>query len=139
MDRPFDPFRQLGAIQDELNRLFGEELYSREAVSYWVPPVDIYEADDHYVLQAEVPGLSKESLHVQVEDRQLHLRGERQPHSRDADTYHLMECPRGDFSRTFHFPVSLSGEHTKASLNDGILTLHLPKRTSDATRKIQIG
>jgi HSP20 family protein len=139
MDRPFDPFRSLEAIQDELNRLFGDDLGAREPAGRWSPPVDIYEADDHYVLQAEVPGLTTESLEVQVNDNQLHLRGERHPYSREVDQFHLMECPHGPFSRSFQFPVSLQASQTKAKLTDGILTLYLPKQDAETTRKIRIG
>src|ERR1044071_9787956 len=91
-----DPFRDLRALQDEVNRLFsssltrdfGDEGLSRGA---WAPSVDIYENKDNIVLEAELPGMNREDFELTVENNVLTLRGERQFEKKDRSEEHTSE------------------------------------------------
>ena len=113
---------------------FGEEALAGESLS-WVPPVDIYETDDHYILNAELPGVTREEIHVEVSGSDLTIRGERRSDAICAEeNYHRLEGMRGEFRRTFSLPELSDGAHIRASLKDGILNLAVPK--SSKSKKV---
>lgn len=140
----FDPFRELDQMQSRINRIFGEayrggsdELLHR---GDWLPPVDIYENDQHeIVLRAELPGLKREDLDIKVENNTLTLRGERK---RETDvkqeSYHRVERTYGAFSRSFSLPATVNTEQVQAKFVDGVLTITLPMREEAKPRQIQV-
>ncbi|HEV8131261.1 MAG TPA: Hsp20/alpha crystallin family protein [Acidobacteriota bacterium] len=133
----FDALGNLIAFQEQLNRLFADEFEITDSPSDWIPPVDIYEAADRYVLQAEVPGLDSESIRIEVNQNQLQIHGERKPFA-EAEKYHLAEIPHGEFTRNFQLPVAIQSDQVKAQLSDGILIIDLPKQIADEARRIEI-
>ena len=142
-----DPFRELAALQDRLNRAFdaslsrgaqpgGEELYTGQ----WVPPVDIYETKDKLVLKAELPGLREEQIRLRFDDGVLMLEGERKFEKETGDeTYHRVERSYGGFSRAFTLPASIAADRISASFDNGLLTVELPKRDETKPKQIRIG
>ncbi|HEY2932462.1 MAG TPA: Hsp20/alpha crystallin family protein [Acidobacteriota bacterium] len=135
--RKHDPFQGLIAIQDRLTRMFCDELQGQEAPSVWVPPVDIYETEERYVLQAEVPGMKTEQIKIQIHDNQLQIEGRRELLLGDSEKQHILESPHGEFRRTFQFSVPLQADQVHAELSDGILKIDLPKKEKDK-RRIEI-
>lgn len=140
----YDPFRDLRALQDEVNRLFsssltrdfGDEGLSRGA---WAPSVDIYENKDNVVLEAELPGMNREDFELTVENNVLTLRGERRFEKRDeGDNYHRVERSYGGFSRSFALPHTLSAENAAAEYKNGVLRVTLQKNEGVKARRIQI-
>lgn len=140
----YDPFRDLRAIQDEVNRLFstnlsrsfGDEEIARGA---WTPPVDIYENKDHIVLEAELPGMNREDFELTIENNVLTLRGERRFEKKDeSDNYHRVERSYGAFSRSFTLPQTISGEGATAEYKNGVLRVTLAKREEVKARRIEI-
>mgnify|MGYP006285205599 CR=1 FL=1 len=131
----WDPFAEISRLQSDLNRLWGET--QRGAFS---PAVDVHEEDEAIVLKAEVPGMTADDLHVHVEDGVLTLSGERHlDHEERKDRYHRVERAHGAFSRSFVLPKTVDGERIEASLDAGVLTLHLPKKRADEKkRRIEI-
>jgi HSP20 family protein len=141
----YDPFRDLRNLQDEVNRLFsssvsrsfGEEGFTRGA---WAPNVDIYENKDQIVLEAELPGLSREDFEVTIENNVLTLRGERRFEKKDeGDNYHRVERAYGAFSRSFTLPQSITSDSASADYTNGVLRVVLQKREEVKSRRIQIG
>ncbi len=140
----YDPFRDLRALQDEVNRLFsssltrdfGDEGLSRGA---WAPSVDIYENKDHVVIEAELPGMNREDFELTVENNVLTLRGERRFEKRDeGDNYHRVERSYGGFTRSFSLPQIVSAENATAEYKHGVLRVTLQKRDEVKARRIRI-
>jgi HSP20 family protein len=141
----YDPFRDLRALQDEVNRLFsssltrdfGDEGFARGA---WAPSVDIYENKDNVVLEAELPGMNREDFELTVENNVLTLRGERRFEKRDeGDNYHRVERAYGQFTRSFTLPQTVSPENATAEYKNGVLRVTLQKREEVKARRIEVG
>jgi len=140
----YDPFRDLRNLQEEVNRLFsnnisrdfGDEGIARGA---WNPSVDIYENKDQIVLEAELPGMNREDFDLTVENNVITLRGERRFEKRDeSDNYHRVERSYGSFSRSFTLPQTVTGESATAEYKNGVLRVTLPKREEVKARRIEV-
>jgi HSP20 family protein len=105
----------------------------------WVPPVDIYETDNAFVLKAELPGFSKEDLQIELHENRLILRGERKRETEaKEDQYHRIERAYGRFERAFWVPTTVDAEKIQASFKDGVLELRLPKSEKAKPKRIDI-
>ncbi len=94
----------------------------------WVPAVDIEETEKEYILKADVPGMSKKDVKVNVRDGVLSISGERKMEKKtNKDTYHYQERQYGSFNRTFRLPETIDEDKISAKFNDGILTVTMPK------------
>jgi len=101
--------------------------------------VDLYETDDALVLKAELPGVSKDDVNVEVHQNTLILRGQRRHEAEvKEENYHRLERAYGTFQRSFMLPATVDQEHVQASYHDGILELHLPKVEAAKPRRIAI-
>ena len=108
-----------------------------EAVA-WIPPVDIYETEDAYVLTAEVPGVEREDIKIEVAGSELSIRGERRLETPCAsENYQRLEAPRGKFHRTFTLPERLDSARISAAMKDGVLEVKLPKASAGRTIAIR--
>jgi len=135
----------LQSFQHEMNRMFnqffqgsnGEEAGSK--LSTWNPSVDIYETDDALVMKAELPGVSKDDVSVDVHQNTLTLRGQRKHETEVKDEhYHRVERTYGTFQRSFVLPTMVDQEKVQATFKDGVLELRLPKLESAKSRRIAI-
>src|SRR5574342_490108 len=140
----WDPFRDLISIQDRMNKLF-EQTPSRSrgeegiAASTWTPAVDIYETAETIVMKAELPGLTRDDLDIQIRENTLTLRGERR-FARDVheENYLRIERAYGSFQRSFTLPTTIQQEKIRAVFKDGVLELTLPKAEGAKPKKIAI-
>ncbi|MBI5893902.1 MAG: Hsp20/alpha crystallin family protein [Deltaproteobacteria bacterium] len=131
----WDPFKDLLSIQDRMNRLFDETLTrtgrgegEELARGVWSPAVDIYETDESIILKAEIPGIDKKEVSIEVKNNMLILKGERKFEKEiKEENYHRMERAYGAFQRTFTLPNIIEKENVKAKYKDGILEITLPK------------
>ena len=139
------PVGNLASFQHEMNRVFndffrggnGDE--SGSTVGAWSPAVDIHETEDGYVLKAELPGVSKDDVSIDVHQHTLTLRGERKYESAVKDErYHRVERAYGTFRRSFVLPAMVDQEHVQATFKDGVLELHLPKSEAAKPKRIAI-
>ncbi|HWN45091.1 MAG TPA: Hsp20/alpha crystallin family protein [Thermoanaerobaculia bacterium] len=110
-----------------------------EETRAWVPPVDIQENGDAYLFHAELPGMSKEDIHITLENSVLRLSGERK-FEKDAkkENYHRVERTYGTFTRTFTLPTQVEPEKVQAAFENGILTITVPKAEQAKPRRIAI-
>jgi len=141
----FDPFRELTAIQDRVNRIFGEagardgadDLFAR---GEWVPAVDIFDDDDRgIVIRAELPGLTRDEVHVRIENNTLTLSGERKREETvKNDRYHRMERTYGTFSRSFALPPTAAADKVTAEFRNGVLEVLVPMREEAKPRQIDV-
>lgn len=102
--------------------------------------VDVKETPEAYTLQAEVPGVSKEDIHVNVDGKLLTLRAEIKPQSHPADGGKLLRSERyyGAVSRSFQLPVDVDNGAAKAKYENGVLQLTLPKKTAAVAQRLAI-
>jgi HSP20 family protein len=139
------PMGNLASFQDEMNRMF-EQIFrggtGEEAgwgVRPWVPPVDIYETDDALVLKAELPGISKDDVSIEIHQNTLILRGQRKHEAEvKEDRYHRVERAYGTFQRSFVLPTLVDQEHVQATYKDGVLELRLPKSEAAKPKRVAI-
>ena len=140
----YDPFRDLRTLQEEVNRLFSNNLtpsFADEGIGRgaWNPNVDIYENKDQIVLEAELPGMNREDFDLTIENNVITLRGERRFEKKDdADNYHRVERAYGSFTRSFTVPQTVSGEGASAEYRNGVLRVTLPKREETKARRIEV-
>jgi HSP20 family protein len=143
-----DPFRELERFQNQMNRLFSENFGGygrgagdREGIAVaWAPPVDICETPDHLAFQIEVPGFKENELTLRAENGVLTVEGERKfEDEKKEKNFHRVERSYGRFIRSFTLPANVSTENVKASLNDGILNVEMPKREESKPKSIPIG
>ncbi len=126
----WDPFSEISRLHGEV---FGDP--SRG----FTPAVDIKEEDGAIVLHAELPGLKPEDIEVHVENNVLTLSGERSVETKSEDEkFHRVERRYGSFSRAFVLPKHVDGDAIEAALDQGVLTLRLPKRNAVEKRRIAI-
>jgi HSP20 family protein len=141
----WDPFREMSALQERMNRLladfrartpFGEEEISQGA---WIPAVDIYETPESIVLKAELPGISREDINVEVKDGMLTLKGEKRLEREvQEENYHRVERSYGAFQRAFTLPNTIQQEKVKARFKDGILEITLAKAEGAKPKQIKV-
>jgi len=105
----------------------------------WVPPVDLVEAEDHFVLKADLPGLSQDDVSIEVQDGTLTISGERKAeHEQRERGWYRIERSFGSFSRSLTLPEGVDPEGIKAEFKDGVLEVHIPKPEERKPRRIQI-
>ena len=143
--RWLDPFRDLSAIQERMNRIFEDALArsrGREEglrTGMWTPAVDIYENNDSVVVKAELPGVERDQISVEVKDGILTLRGERKFEKEvKEESYHRIERSYGNFQRSFSLPVSVEQDKVTARFKDGVLEVILPKKEQARPKQIQV-
>lgn len=141
----WDPFRDLAELQDRINRIFEDRVTrGREgepiSAHTWAPPVDIYEDEKQLIVRAELPGLKREDIEIQVTAESLVISGERmleEPGDSERN-YIRVERPYGPFRRTFSISVPVKPNDAKASYKDGILEVIIPKAEESVPKKIQV-
>jgi HSP20 family protein len=140
-----DPFRDVVTLQDRMEQIFGNFLdrgssgEERLGTGVWTPAVDIYETKDAVCVRAELPGVDKDAVSVEVKDGVLALRGERKFEKEvKEENYHRVERSYGTFHRSFSLPSSVDGERVTARMKDGVLEVTLPKREEAKPKQIKI-
>lgn len=135
-----DPFRALRSgmeriFDESIARLEGSESLSGELF----PAVDIRENGDHILLQADVPGIDKKDITVDVENGVLTLSGERKFEGESKkESCHRVERVYGAFMRSFSLPASADETKVDATYHNGVLSVRIPKRNASKTRAVDI-
>lgn len=134
-------FPQVWDIQSEINRVF-DNLWGPEESELrgmWSPAVDIAETKDEIVVSADLPGLNKENIKVNVENNVLTFSGERKQETQEnGSNVHRLERSYGFFSRSFTLPATVRADAIKAAYKDGVLHLTLPKAEEAKPRRIAV-
>ena len=138
--RMADPFQTLLALQRSLDSArmsdwFGNATTSRG--SY--PPLNIFRQKDDYVVVAELPGVDKQSLEVEVHKNQLRIAGEKTVDYDEKLSVHRRERLEGRFDRTIRIPGEVDADKVKAEFQNGVLAVHLPRAESAKPRSVAVG
>ncbi|MDB5103118.1 MAG: hypothetical protein JWP91_807 [Fibrobacteres bacterium] len=105
----------------------------------FTPAVDIVEEKEDYVLRAELPGVAKENIKLEVKENRLTISGKKEAKvSESKGEYRYVESSFGSFSRTFELPRNVSGEAIQAEYANGVLNLRIPKAKESLSRSIEI-
>ncbi len=139
----WDPFRELGTLQERMNRLFQDFTPSREdelmTTGSFVPPVDVYEDEHAITLKLEVPGVEQKDIDVRLEDNTLTVRGERKFEKEEKEeNFHRIERRYGSFSRSFTLPTTVDPEQVNAEFENGVLKIKLAKRAEAKPKQIKV-
>jgi HSP20 family protein len=108
----------------------------------WLPPIDLVETDDHYILRADLPGLSDEDVNVQFEGNVLTISGERKAGREDQqEGYYRVERAFGAFSRSLTLPDGVDPEGIEAHFDRGVLEIRIakPEQKKPKTVAINVG
>ena len=124
--------RDLLTMQERLESLFGR------ATPGWVPPVDLSEFGDRYVLSVELPGLDRNDVTLSFDNGTLTIRGQRPGADCCPERYQQLERGQGPFSRSFQFAVPVASDSIAADLTDGVLTITVPKTHAADARRIRV-
>jgi HSP20 family protein len=142
----WEPARELGTIQSEMNRLFNSFFDTPTSVGgnggvvrRWIPAMDLAETESDFVLRADLPGLSDEDVSIEVEDNVLTVSGERKAeHEETREGYHRVERSYGSFRRSVTLPDGVDPEAVNATFDRGVLEVHVPKPEQPKPRKVAI-
>jgi HSP20 family protein len=114
-----------------LNDLVRQQWQCNRELRGWYPPVDFYENDDAFILEADLPGVEPRDLQVEIVDAELILRGRRVVRLSSSDgRFHTMERLTGEFVRRLELPQSVSQEAIEAAFRDGVLRIIIGKLSS---------
>lgn len=128
-------------FRSQLHRLFDEfdssyPGFGRQTVT---PPfTNMYDNGDYFTLQAEVPGLTKDDIQIKIQGNYLEISGNRKAERPEGYKAHRIEQQKTTFTRSFTLPTEVNVSNVSAELEDGILTLTLPKAEAAKARQIEI-
>ncbi len=142
----WDPFRDLYMMQNEMNRFLANTLRATQSLAQesggwngpaWTPPLDVWETEDQFVVEAALPGVSPDNVDISLTNNMLTIQGEIQP-AQPQGQFHLRERQYGRFYRSLQLPVPVNSDQIEASYDSGMLTLHLPKAEEAKPKRISV-
>lgn len=141
--RTLSPWRDLDTLTNRLGRLFDEPFAGTvDNGTPWMPAVNVEESGDALTLTAELPGMSRDDVEIELENNVLTIRGEKQIEREEGSEerrYHLWERRHGSFQRSFSLPRTVDPDQISADFADGVLTVVMPKAAEARGRRIEIG
>jgi HSP20 family protein len=140
----WEPVRELTSLQNEMNRLFNAFFDTPTtpgnggAMRRWLPAMDLVESEDHFVLRADLPGLSEEDVNIELEDNVLTISGERKTEHEEKEGVVRLERAFGAFRRSLTLPEGINPDAIKASFAKGVLEVRIPKPEARKPRRVAI-
>jgi HSP20 family protein len=140
-----DPFRELFDLQRGISRLFEDTVSTTPSpaqsgsLNAWAPAVDVYEDGSAFMIHADLPGVGKDDVKVNLDDNVLSISGERKIENEEKrDGYHRVERSYGQFYRSFTLPPNVDVAAINAEFRDGVLRLTLPKKEEAKPKQIEV-
>lgn len=131
-----NPWQEIDHIREEMNRLFSAA--SRPATQFY-PAMNIWTSQDTAVITAELPGYQTKDIQLSITNDELEIKGGRQREElKEGEQFHRQERGYGEFERTLRLPFLVDAGKVQAKLENGILTLTLPRAEADKPKKIEI-
>jgi HSP20 family protein len=137
----YEPFLLMSRLHRDLDRLFNlpAQDETQQAVVDWVPPVDIREEQNQFVLHADLPGVEAQNIDITLEKGVLTIRGRRALESRDEKNgFRRVERVAGEFYRRFSLPDTADSQAVKARFTNGVLEVVIPKQPQVLPRRISV-
>ena len=139
MDRMFDNLFHRGWLRP-FREVWPQWARFDETLDFGTPRVDVIDRDEEILVRAEVPGVEKKNLEVDLTGQYLRVKGKRhhEEKKKEEGEFVRSEIARGTFSRTVRLPEDLDFDKSKAEFKDGILEVHLPKTHKPERRQIKV-
>jgi HSP20 family protein len=139
----WEPGREVDSLQSEVNRVFdaffGGNNASAARARRWVPAMDLVETEDHLILRADLPGMKREEVDIEVKDGALAISGERKAeHEENTEGYYRVERASGRFARSLTLPDGIEPDAIEASFDDGVLEVRIPKPAERKPHRVEI-
>ena len=141
----WNPWREMSTLHNRMNRLFNEPLFGNGdddtelSLGSWYPAVDMFDNGDHIVIKAELPGMDKKDIEVDLKDRVLTLSGERNYDNEvKEENYYRRERAAGSFKRAFNLPADVDSDQIKADFKEGVLKIEIPKPEEQKPKQITV-
>lgn len=137
----YEPWVLMNRLHRDLDRLFNQPAQdeAQQTVVDWVPPVDIREEDQQFVLHADLPGVEPKNIDITLEKGVLTVRGRRELESRDEKNgFRRVERVAGEFYRRFSLPDTADSQAVKARFTNGVLEVVIPKQPQVLPRRINV-
>ncbi len=141
----WNPMNEMFSFRRPLSRVFDDFFLPRTTTEDgsltwgWNPVVDIYDNEDSIVIKAELPGVSKKDIEIDIKDRVLTLKGERSADNEvKEDTYYRRERTYGRFERSFTLPANVDPDKIKADYSDGVLKIEVPKPEDQKPKQVTV-
>jgi HSP20 family protein len=142
------PFRSLQRMADEMDRMFEgfglgdrwtRSLWPESGGQLWAPDVEAFHKNNELTIKADLPGLKREDVTVEVTDNEVRIQGERK-HEREEERegYYRTERGYGSFCRVIPLPEGAMSDQAKASFKDGVLEITMPAPPSTKGRRLEI-
>ena len=134
-----DPFQALLAFQRALDTTRRSDWFGTGTTSTGgFPPINVFRQQDDYVVVAELPGIDKNDLDIQVKNNQVRIAGKKTIAYDEKQSVHRRERVAGQFDRTLRMPGQIDPDRVKAEYRDGVLAVHLPRAESDKPRSVPV-
>ena len=134
-----DPFETLFNLQQALDTFRQSDWLERSPSGTGpYPPVNVFRKGDDFVIIAEVPGLKKSDIDIQVKDNAIRIAGTKSVDYANKASLHRRERSAGRFDRALTIPVRIDADRVKAEYNKGVLALYLPRAEQDKPRAIKV-
>ena len=141
----WSPWREMPTLQNRFNRLFDDPFFrvgqmdDDACMDLWNPAVDLYEKDGHFMIKAELPGVDKKDIKIDLQDRLLTLSGERTYDNEvKEENYYRRERSYGKFQRAFTLPADVDSDKIKAEFKDGVLQIEVPKPEEKKAKQVTV-
>ena len=143
----WDPVREIDTLQGEMNRLFSTFFDTPTnrggnggtALRRWIPAMDLIEAGEHFVLKADLPGMTEADVNIEVENSILTVSGQRRTELEDKhEGYYRLERTTGAFSRSLTLPEGINAGAVTAAFDNGVLEVRIPKPEHPTPQRVQI-
>ncbi|HEV2775640.1 MAG TPA: Hsp20/alpha crystallin family protein [Solirubrobacteraceae bacterium] len=143
----WDPLRDIDSLQGEMNRLFstffdtptGRGANGGGAARRWIPAMDLIEAGEHFVLKADLPGMTEDDVKIELENNVLTISGERKAELEEKhEGYYRLERTSGAFARSLTLPEGVDAGAVTASFDNGVLEVRIPKPEQAMPKRVQI-
>ncbi len=141
----WNPMRDMFSLRHQMNHLFDDVFRpivrdNRQSLMWnWHPTVDIYDNDENFVITAELPGIDKKDITIDVKDGVLTLKGIRSSDNEvKEEKYYRRERTFGKFERTFRLPLDIDPEEISANYKDGVLKIDIPKPEEQRPKQISV-
>jgi HSP20 family protein len=144
MLKRWDPFREMEGLQRGINRLFDDASSARAqgqegAGAMWAPAVNTYEDKEAFLLSCDLPGMDQKDVKLNLDNNLLTISGTRKlEHEDKRENYQRVECFFGTFSRSFTLPATVDAGKIEASMENGVLSIRLPKQEESKPKQISI-
>ncbi len=140
--RKWDPFREMAEMRDRIARMFNDffretpRVGATEAIEY-LPLTDIEETENDIVIKMEIPGLKKEDINIEATENSISVEGTFKEEKEEVkEKTILRERSVRSYKRGFTLPVPVKPQEAKTSLEDGVLTINLPK--AEKAKKVKV-